>query len=367
MCRLRTIGLSSITKPAGGKRSPTPSKIVRSGSLGHVSVLMPGQQVLHAPRQKDKFVPLEFGIQEDELSVLEDYREPSTDPSSSRGRISLYCIADSFDRKKLEELLRLTYSANTVHSYPDCFYVDFVKSTDDEPGSDVFFFDYGVVACWGMTKNQELTVVNGIGAQVLEDPLEQGYEIDEFEFNFSTTEKPHVNNDTVTLNKKFVKDHQMKLAISYAMSQSTKLSVYENNVVSIISETKHLPHSLAKHGEVSISSHEIAMLMGEVFLQKSSVNLLSPVLDTPEFFWRAPDAFATLYKRVIEYLELGERVELLNSRFTVLQEMLDMLRDHQTNIHGVRLEWIVIWLIAVELLVGLLEVLALFGVIGHEK
>jgi uncharacterized Rmd1/YagE family protein len=47
--------------------------------------------------------------------------------------------------------------------------------------------------------------------------------------------------------------------------------------------------------------------------------------------------------------------------------MLDMLRDHQTNIHGVRLEWIVIWLIAVELLVGLLEVLALFGLIGHEK
>ena len=32
--------------------------------------------------------------------------------------------------------------------------------------SDVFFFDYGVVACWGMTKNQELTVVKGIAAQV---------------------------------------------------------------------------------------------------------------------------------------------------------------------------------------------------------
>ena len=32
--------------------------------------------------------------------------------------------------------------------------------------ADVFFFDYGVVACWGMTKNQELTVVNGLAAQV---------------------------------------------------------------------------------------------------------------------------------------------------------------------------------------------------------
>jgi uncharacterized Rmd1/YagE family protein len=30
-------------------------------------------------------------------------------------------------------------------------------------------------------------------------------------------------------------------------------------------------------------------------------------------------------------LELPARVELLNSRFSVLQEMLDMLRDHQVG------------------------------------
>jgi hypothetical protein len=48
----------------------------------------------------------------------------------------------------------------------DCFYVDYVKGTDGSPGQDIFFFDYGVVACWGMTKNQERTVVRGIAAQV---------------------------------------------------------------------------------------------------------------------------------------------------------------------------------------------------------
>lgn len=31
--------------------------------------------------------------------------------------------------------------------------------------------------------------------------------------------------------------------------------------------------------------------------QKSAVNLLSSVLDTPEFFWHAPDAQQTLYNR----------------------------------------------------------------------
>jgi uncharacterized Rmd1/YagE family protein len=73
-----------------------------------------------------------------------------------------------------------------------------------------------------------------------------------------------------------------------------------------------------------------------------------------------------LTERVVEYLELPARVELLNSRFTVLQEMLDMLRDHQNNYHNTRLEWIVIWLIVVEVIVGLFELLGLFGIVGNE-
>ena len=55
----------------------------------------------------------------------------------------------------------------------------------------------------------------------------------------------------------------------------------------------------------------------QVFIQKSAVNLLSTVLDTPEFFWSAPDSMQALYKRVCEYMELDDRVEVLNNRFTV--------------------------------------------------
>jgi len=45
-------------------------------------------------------------------------------------------------------------------------------------------------------------------------------------------------------------------------------------------------------------------------------------------------------------------VDVLNARFAVLQEMLDMLRDHQNNKHSARLEMIVIWLILVEVGLG---------------
>lgn len=50
----------------------------------------------------------------------------------------------------------------------------------------------------------------------------------------------------------------------------------------------------------------------------------------------------------------------------VLQEMLDMLRDHLNNFHTARLEWIVIWLIVVEVVVGLFECASILGWVGTE-
>jgi uncharacterized Rmd1/YagE family protein len=75
---------------------------------------------------------------------------------------------------------------------------------------------------------------------------------------------------------------------------------------------------------VGLTRKQIARMIGRVFIQKSAVNLLSTVLDTPEFFWSAPDSMQNLYKRVCEYMEYDTRVEVLNNRFQVLQEMLDM-------------------------------------------
>ena len=45
--------------------------------------------------------------------------------------------------------------------------------------------------------------------------------------------------------------------------------------------------------QVNRTRMEIAQLIGTVFIHKSNVNLLSSVLDTPEYFWSAPDRYAS--------------------------------------------------------------------------
>ena len=46
-----------------------------------------------------------------------------------------------------------------------------------------------------------------------------------------------------------------------------------------------------------------------------------------------------------EYLEIHGRVQLLNDRFSVMQELLDILRSHAQKSYYSRLEAAVMWLV----------------------
>jgi uncharacterized Rmd1/YagE family protein len=58
--------------------------------------------------------------------------------------------------------------------------------------------------------------------------------------------------------------HTVKLAISHALAQSTKLAVYEERILEVVRESRNLPEALARHGEVHISQKKIAQLIGQV-------------------------------------------------------------------------------------------------------
>jgi len=78
---------------------------------------------------------------------------------------------------------------------------------------------------------------------------------------------------------------------------------------------------------------------------------------TTDFFWEE-DKFEPEYKMVMRYLEMSGRVEVVNKRLDLLRELLDVLQEQMEANHAVALEWIVIWLIVIEVLI---EVIAILG------
>jgi uncharacterized Rmd1/YagE family protein len=47
---------------------------------------------------------------------------------------------------------------------------------------------------------------------------------------------------------------------------------------------------------------------------------------------------------------MSGRTEILNKRLDMLRELLDVLQQQMENVHAVKLEWIVIYLIMAEVL-----------------
>jgi uncharacterized Rmd1/YagE family protein len=53
---------------------------------------------------------------------------------------------------------------------------------------------------------------------------------------------------------------------------------------------------------------------------------------------------------------MSERTEVLNKRLDMLRELLDVLQQQMENSHALKLEWIVIWLIVIEVVLQVLSI-----------
>ena len=88
--------------------------------------------------------------------------------------------------------------------------------------------------------------------------------------------------------------------------------------------------------------------MGELFLQRSNVNLHSDILDTPELFWEF-DEYEQMYILGRSYLDIDKRIEILNQRLDILKDLYEMLQNELNVKHSAKIEIIIIVLILAEI------------------
>jgi uncharacterized Rmd1/YagE family protein len=114
----------------------------------------------------------------------------------------------------------------------------------------------------------------------------------------------------------------------------------------------HIPLQLSTTGKIKLTKKEISKKIGELFLVKTKINLHYDLLDTPEFFWEYPQ-YENQYEKTIKYLDIKSRVEVLNKKVEIIQELLHVLGDEQKHKYSSFLEWIIIILIAFEIIINL--------------
>ncbi|RIB04259.1 hypothetical protein C2G38_1988655 [Gigaspora rosea] len=230
---------------------------------------------------------------------------------------------------------------------------DVVVHSQDQPIPEIIFFDYGVVVIWGMDEVEEKSLLRELFSFEDEKLSEDDVETEEFHFHYDSSYQPRIYNDVITL--KHPGNYMVKVTISHAIAQSVKMTLFEGLIEETIEATKHIPIKMAETGKVSMSRTAITKKIGQLFIMRININLVSNILDTPEIFWSEP-TYEPLYEAIRGYLEISQRVDLLNQRVAVISDLLDMLKEHLTSSHGEQLEWIVIILIAFEIVIGVITI-----------
>lgn len=145
--------------------------------------------------------------------------------------------------------------------------------------AEMFVFSYGVVVFWNFTERQEKDVLADLtfaesetGMTLVTRPQsEEDFETEEFHFEYSPdTPRPRVFNDMITLRSG---DHMIKLAMSHAIAQSTKLSFFEQRMANQMIEAQHVPKRLALTGTLGMKREDVVKILGALFKSRVDVNL----------------------------------------------------------------------------------------------
>ena len=253
-------------------------------------------------------------------------------------KCSSYCLALRFD---INEMAKLLSDSTLIRIIKGALLIE-----DDRSWSVVFA--YGAVVHWNVSTEQQVKLHQLLLTHA-QSPLTI---VEEEHFTFALDcPVTRIIEDHIEIESS---DPILIFSLSQGMAQSIKLASFETNAITTINNTSYIPKSLAENGNIKLSRHKIAKIRGQLFLTKSDIILNYDLLDTPDFFWEYPE-YEAFYGITAKYLEIAPRTEVLSKKLETIHELFEMLADEQKHRHSSILEWIIIWLIAFEIVMMLFE------------
>jgi len=150
------------------------------------------------------------------------------------------------------------------------------------------------------------------------------------------------------------------LIVADALAKSVVLGRGEREIAGVFDIIEPFARELASVGRTSKGRTAMLKLLGEALLVQHRVSGRVAVGEKPDVLWDRPD-LERLYARLEDEYELSERFETLNRKLAVIAETATTLADIIDTKRSLRLEIIVVILIAFELVVGFYDLVVHSG------
>ncbi|MDO8527255.1 MAG: RMD1 family protein [Deltaproteobacteria bacterium] len=140
--------------------------------------------------------------------------------------------------------------------------------------------------------------------------------------------------------------------ISLVLSQSTALEFFENKIENILTRLAVITSDLESAGKTTLSEKKINQFIGQAMAAKQKLIGTLYLLEKPDETWESK-VLDDLHQEATMMFELKDRFRTIDYKLKTIQENLELLANLTTNRQHLRLEWIIIALIVMEV--------ALFG------
>src|ERR1700726_4315082 len=150
------------------------------------------------------------------------------------------------------------------------------------------------------------------------------------------------------------------LLVADALAKSVVLGHDEREVGNVFDTIEPLARELDNFGKTSRNRTDLLKLLGNALLVQHRVSGRVAVGEKPDVLWDRPD-LERLYARLQDEYELNERVETLTRKLTVIADTATTLADIIDTKRSLRLEIIVVILIAFEIVITFYEIYARNG------
>lgn len=306
------------------------------------------------------------------------------DPDVETKTVTAYCAAETYDMAVAARLVASHgYAIDPCHTrlYPQLLHVQ-TKANAPHYG-DLFIFASGTVVAWNVGEPEALELVRNVLPPAAEGSHLHLLETEDLDYlEDPTTDTSQLVGDTIVLGTKHTEPSSFsssnsppvnllsldpsevilaKIAFSSGLARSTKLAVLETLLSNYQHSTRDIPTMLAANQTVTATLTRrrhalftrsfILRKTGELLSIRAQLNLYSELTDSmPDIFWdsRLELGLGDYYDQVGRALDVGVRIKLLNDKIGFAQEIAAVLREQLSEKHGLRLEWAIIALIAVE-------------------
>ena len=147
------------------------------------------------------------------------------------------------------------------------------------------------------------------------------------------------------------------LVIADVLAKSVVLAHDEREVEKVFEIIEPFAKELADHGRTRRDRKGVLQLIGSALLVQHRVSGRVAIAEKPDALWDRPD-LERLYARLEDEYELKERVDALNRKLAVVSETANTLADIIDTRRSLRLEIIIVLLIAFEIVITFYQIYA---------